>query len=143
MAKRKPKKSDFYKLRNKLGISIEQTAELCGVTERSIQNWDSKGAPLMATRLLWYYDSKNINYPGWRGWEFTREGVLRNKRLKVSITPDWLSKYELVINRFLDLKAEKEQLNGSWAYRMFQRFERLTAKIKRYVNSKKRLVRGW
>ncbi|WNV04074.1 hypothetical protein RP726_16880 [Candidatus Methylospira mobilis] len=92
MAKRKRKKSDFYKLRIKLGISLEKTAELCGVTERSVQNWDSKGAPLMATRLLWYYDSKKINYPEWRGWEFTRDGVLRNKRLKVNITPDWLNK---------------------------------------------------
>jgi len=68
MAKRKPKKSDFSKLRIKLGISVEKTAELCGVTERSVQNWDIKGTPLMATRILCYYDSKN-NYP-----EFKRRG---------------------------------------------------------------------
>lgn len=72
--KRKPRPSDFQRLRLRVSLSVEACAELCGVTVRTIQNWDAKGAPLIAMRLLHIYDRQDLGGHGseWRGWRFSR-----------------------------------------------------------------------
>jgi len=89
MAKKKAKKSEFYKLRAKLGISITATADLCGVTQRAVQLWDIKGAPLYATRLLHYWDKKRLSHPDWRGWHISSNGKLYGPN-RVQYTPEFL-----------------------------------------------------
>lgn len=63
---------EFYKLRNKLGLSSAQAAELCGVTERTIKNWDTKGAPVTAMRLLPFRDRYHVPFESREGFCFSR-----------------------------------------------------------------------
>ena len=70
------KKSDFYRLRSRLGLSTQAVAELCGVTPRSVQNWDKHGAPIMAVKLLTIWDRQYVGHPGWNGWMFSRGALM-------------------------------------------------------------------
>lgn len=91
--RRKPKPSSFQNLRLKVGLSQAAAADLCGVTVRTIRNWDVKGAPLMAMRLLHMYDRKSCSGigPDWSGFMFSR-GFLVNKRLGLRFSPRGLER---------------------------------------------------
>ena len=86
VTKKKPKPSAFQKLRLKVSLSIPDCAELCGVTVRTVRNWDAEGAPLIAMRFLHLYDRQDLagHGPGWQGFKFSR-GKLVCGRL--SFTP--------------------------------------------------------
>jgi hypothetical protein len=75
------KKPSFYHTRNKIIPNKEQAAELLGVTVKEIEEMDTKGAPVMAERLLLLWDRKHIAAPGWDGFVFSRGALIhKNKR---------------------------------------------------------------
>lgn len=77
-AKPSRKKSGFYHARsNRLGIGLQQCAELLAVDVDQVQQWDVTGHQL-AERYLLLWDKKTINHPGWEGWTFSR-GLLKYK----------------------------------------------------------------
>lgn len=79
MKGRKPK-SKFYHVRKKVGVNEVIAAEVLGVTVTKIKQWDIKGAPLMAERLLLLWDRKNVGVEGWDGWLFSRGALMYKKR---------------------------------------------------------------
>jgi DNA-binding transcriptional regulator YiaG len=81
-----PKPSSFKKLRLKVGLSVSACAELCGVTTRTVTNWDSKGSPLIAMRFLHIYDRDDLSGkgPGWDGWRFSRGKLCKGNKLAFS-----------------------------------------------------------
>jgi len=70
--------SDFYRLRLKTGLNEAKSAELCGVTQRSFRNWDIRGQPAMAERLLSLWNRKYVALPGWEGFCFSRSRLVLN-----------------------------------------------------------------
>jgi hypothetical protein len=72
------KRSNFYHVRRKVGLNVDRAAEVLGCTVEDIQDFDEKGAPPMAERLLLLWDRKYVGVEGWDGWLFSR-GVLMHK----------------------------------------------------------------
>lgn len=106
---RKPRLSEFQKLRVKLALSTEACAELCGVTVRTIQNWDRKGSPAIAMRFLHLYDRQDLAGHGedWRGFKFSR-GKLVCGRL--SFTPRNLKQVPHYVDVYNRLEGAKLRL---------------------------------
>jgi hypothetical protein len=105
--KRRKKPSEFHALRLKAGLAdTAKAAELCGVTARTVQNWDAKGAPETAMRLLQLYDRKDCAGagPGWSGFLFSR-GVLVNTRLKLRFSPERLALWPSTCDKLARLEA--------------------------------------
>jgi hypothetical protein len=75
----KKPKSSFYHVRRKVGLNKERAAEVLGISADEVEEYDNKGAPVMAERLLLLWDRKNIGVEGWDGWLFSR-GVLVHKK---------------------------------------------------------------
>jgi len=74
-------KSSFYHTRwHKVGLNVERTAEILGVTCDDILSFDEHGNPL-AEKYLILWDAKHINHDGWHGWTFS-QGCLVHKRLR-------------------------------------------------------------
>jgi hypothetical protein len=69
------KRSNFYHIRRKVGLNEERAAEVLGISMAKVQEYDNKGAPAMAERLLLLWDRKYVGIEGWDGWLFSR-GVL-------------------------------------------------------------------
>ncbi len=64
--------TDFYELRIKAGLtSRHDTAILCGVTPRTIRNWEKHKAPKAAISLI-LLSTGYIDWAGppWHGWRF-------------------------------------------------------------------------
>lgn len=105
---RKPKPSPFHRLRVKVGLADKaRCAELCGVTERTIENWDKKGAPFIAERLLHLYDKKDCGGvgPSWTGFLFSR-GRLVNTRHGLIFDGDRLKLWPSVLRQLERLEAQ-------------------------------------
>lgn len=83
---KKPKLSPFKKLRLRVALSVEDCADLAGVSVRTVQRWDIQGAPLIAHRLLEIYDRQDLSGHGsaWRGFRFSRGKLVCGK---LSFTP--------------------------------------------------------
>jgi DNA-binding transcriptional regulator YiaG len=75
--KKNQKKSDFAQFRGKFFLSIPKAAELFGVTERTVRNWDRDGAPAMAMKLAAVYRRDLSGYhPDWKGFTIGVNGKL-------------------------------------------------------------------
>lgn len=102
----------FKRLRLDAGLADKQkAAKTCGVTERTIENWDRKGAPPMAERLLLLLNRRECAGAGegWRGWLFSR-GALLNSRLKIRLTPERLALWPATCRRLDEAERELERL---------------------------------
>ncbi|WP_434130405.1 hypothetical protein [Methylocaldum sp. GT1BB] len=55
---RRKRNSEFYRLRGYLFLDIPTAARWFEVTERTIRNWDQKGAPRLVMRLLQEQDRR-------------------------------------------------------------------------------------
>lgn len=77
MSKRRHR-SDFYRARVKTYLANDRRcAEFFGVTTRTVRNWDEKGAPLMAMRLLHLrFGDLSTVHPDWRGFRICENGKL-------------------------------------------------------------------
>lgn len=75
--RRHPKKTEFYKLRLKLGLSVESVSEMTGVTTHTVKNWDKNDSSDLAKAYLRLWDKKHLTAWGddWKGFYFSR-GVL-------------------------------------------------------------------
>lgn len=107
--RKKLKPSPFHVLRYQVGLGdLVQAAEFCGVTPRTIQNWDRKGAPFVAMRLLHLYDRKSCAGQGadWSGWMFSR-GLLINKRLGLRFCPRSLERLPYLQEVFSRLEGAR------------------------------------
>lgn len=107
--KRRRRLSAFYKLRLRVGLTQEQVAELCGVTVRTVQNWDIKGAPLVAQRLVHMHDRTSLagRGSGREGWAFER-GLLVNRRAGLRFGPRTLERLPYLME-FVD-RIERARL---------------------------------
>ncbi|WP_333877528.1 hypothetical protein [Methylobacter sp.] len=124
------KKPSFYHTRNKICPNNKQAAELLGVEVAQIEKMDKEGAPLMAERLLLFWDQKHINHPGWDGFIFSR-GVLIHKKKRWR--PEQLIQMRKDAERVYQLECEIHRLK-SWSGLM-----KLTKKLilKRLADTKK------
>jgi len=98
--------SEFYKLRRRLMISAEDAADLCGVTQRMIQNWDEKGAPVSAMRLLPFWGRYHVPFRGWENFCFSRDVLLYRGRER--FTPEYLIRDRERLERLRRLEMEKD-----------------------------------
>jgi hypothetical protein len=80
------KKSEFYRLRRKFFLTIPQAAIWFEVTERTIRNWDERGAPRLALRLLQERERRLSSWhPDWAGFKIGHNGKLYGpNRLQLS-----------------------------------------------------------
>jgi len=83
---RRKRKSEFYRLRRYLFLDIPTAAQWFEVTERTIRNWDQKGAPKLAMRLLQERERRLSSWhPDWHGFRIGRDGKLYGpNRLRLS-----------------------------------------------------------
>ncbi|TAN65961.1 MAG: hypothetical protein EPN17_15025 [Methylobacter sp.] len=101
------KKTDFYHTRNKICPNKKQAAELLGVDETEIERMDKEGAPVMAERLLRFWDRTYIACPGWDGWLFSRGALIhKNKRWR----PETLLQMRKDMEKVDQLETELKQL---------------------------------
>lgn len=105
---RRRKLSVFYKLRLRVGLDQERAAELCGVTTRTVQNWDTRGAPLVVERFLHMYDRTSLagRGPGWEGWAFER-GLLVHRRAGLRFGPRTLERLPYLFEVFERIERVK------------------------------------
>lgn len=69
--------SEFWRQRRKFYISTQAAAELFTVTERTIRNWDRRGAPAWAMRELLIRDRcLGGIHPAWQGFRIGWNGKL-------------------------------------------------------------------
>lgn len=106
--KRKRKLSAFCKLRLKVGLDQARCADFCGVTVRTVQNWDLRGAPFAVERLLHMYDRQCLagQGPGWAGWRFER-GSLVNRRAGLRFGPRTLERLPYLFEVFARFERVK------------------------------------
>jgi hypothetical protein len=80
------KKSEFYRLRRKFFLTIPQAAAWFEVTERTIRNWDERGAPKLAMRLMQERERRLSSWhPDWAGFKLGYNGKLYGpNRLQLS-----------------------------------------------------------
>ncbi len=96
------KKTSFYHTRwNKVKVNYE-------VDE--VKDFDERGAPPMAEKLLLLWDHKRVNVEGWDGFIFSR-GVLKFKNYRWG--PDTIIRFRDQSNELDRLKAEVAYLK-SW-----------------------------
>jgi len=112
MATKHGKKSEFKRLREKVGLSRQGDAEkYLEISRRTLQRWDKKGAPAYAMRLLHLYDRRDCAGmgPGWEGFRFSR-GRLIHTREKLIFTPERLKLWPGICEKLgrLELEAEKK-----------------------------------
>lgn len=115
----KRKKSDFLKWRERHGVALDQAAEWFAVCGRTIRNWDLKGAPPLAMRLIALAGRRDLSgfHPSWKGWIISHTGkmhgpggvVIPGPRNLVSIL-DALRDYELL--RSSIERQERERLEA-------------------------------
>jgi hypothetical protein len=124
------KKSTFYHLRLKrVCLNEERTAEVLGVSVEDVLRWDIEGAPLMAERLLFLWDKKNVGHEGWNGFYFTR-GVLVYKKLRWR--PEHLMKHQEYIELIGKLESEIIGLK-SWRGMKFAIVKEIKKRLTRFL----------
>lgn len=107
---KKVKRSAFYKLRHQVGLDRAAAADLCGVTERTISNWDVLGAPIIAMKLLHRYDRQDLSgIDGWKGWRFSRGALVKGKMRFLPHTLENLPYVFDVFNRFEAARIRYQQ----------------------------------
>jgi hypothetical protein len=97
------RRSDFFRLRTRLGLSPEQTAELCGVSCHAVDRWDRTGAPQLVMRYLLLWDRKYVGYQGWDGFCFSRGKLLYRGKLLAGA--EQLRDYPALLERMRVLEA--------------------------------------
>jgi transcriptional regulator with XRE-family HTH domain len=99
-------RSAFYRLRTALGLKREAVAELCGVSLRTITNWDRDGAPETAMAVL-RLSSRDLGafHPDWRGFTIGRNGKLYGPD-RLQISAEHLRHYPAFIRQLERLEAE-------------------------------------
>ena len=71
------KQCEFKRIRRQRRISTKDAARLFEVTERTIRNWDRRGAPRLAMRLLCEVEGRlDALHPDWKGWTISTNGKL-------------------------------------------------------------------
>lgn len=104
------KKSAFTTARLEAGLANnKKCAEFLGVTTRTVQNWDKKGAPAMAMRLLslWNRWDCTAHGPEWAGFRFSR-GRLVNAKAGLIFTPERLLIWPSTCKRLAELERERQ-----------------------------------
>jgi hypothetical protein len=72
------KLSEFGRLRRKYRLSLDDCAELFGVTTRTIRNWDYREPkPLILDRLRQRDRHLSALHPAWTGFKIDLKGKLR------------------------------------------------------------------
>jgi hypothetical protein len=97
---RKPKKSEFQKLRFQLGLSEVQCSEVLGVELEMVQLWDlGDNAPDLALRFLKLYYRQDLSGHGqdWRGFRFSRGKLIFGR---LSFNPRSLRQFPLYVEVF-------------------------------------------
>ena len=83
-AVRKPKQSDFFKLRRKMGLSDAKCLEVLGIDLDTLQLWDlGENAPSLALRFLKLYDRQDLSGHGeeWKGFRFSRGRLVCGRQI--------------------------------------------------------------
>jgi hypothetical protein len=84
---------EFHELRHRAGyLDNRKLAELCEVTERTVQNWERVGPPASVTKLLQVI-ARDLEWlgPDWRGYRFWNGELLGPNRER--ITPGMIRAY--------------------------------------------------
>ena len=106
---RNPVKPGVFKnLRQRVMLTQEACAELCGVTKRTIRNWETHGAPEMALKFLHMYDRQDCSSHGsaWRGFKFSKGKLICGK---LSFTPKNLKTVPYYVDVFNRVQAAKHR----------------------------------
>ena len=110
MGKRRRKDTDFHRLRMQAGLGDKQKcAELIGVTERTIANYDRQDSPTWAKKILHLYNTRDLAgiAPEWQGFTLSR-GKLVNQRLKISLSAESLRHWPAIMEKLQRLEAKEK-----------------------------------
>lgn len=96
----RPKKSEFLKIREKRGLSVQAAADLFEVTPRTVRNWDRKGAPKLVMRLFWGMDGRlECLDPRWKGFKIGVDGKLRGPNGFVATSENLSHWQDILVHR--------------------------------------------
>lgn len=90
----------------KCGLSIEETAELCFKSVRTITEWDDgKPIPPECKRLMKIYSGRDLEplHEDWRGWQIKKRELITPNGW--SLTPDRV----ITGNALLEINAEDDR----------------------------------
>jgi transcriptional regulator with XRE-family HTH domain len=121
-------RSPFYTLRTALGLKRDDVAELCGVSLRTITNWDRDNAPAMAMTIL-RLSSRDLGafHPDWRGFTIGRNGKLYGPE-RLQLSAEHLRHYPAFLRQLERLEAE--------AHRQKQSAPSLSDTLKGWIKAK-------
>lgn len=100
--------------RKRYGVSIPDAAQLFGVTEKTVRNWDKREAPTLALRMcdIFQRDLSGL-HSTWRGISIRPDGKLYivgamvgSRSGTVGLTADHIRNYPAAINRLHQLEND-------------------------------------
>lgn len=110
MGKQRRKNTEFHRLRMAAGLGDKtKCAELIGVTERTIANYNRKDSPTWAKRIIQLYNLRDLAgiAPEWQGFTFSR-GKLVNAKLKINLAPESLRHWPTIMEKLQRLEAKEQ-----------------------------------
>ena len=106
-------KTKFQQFRKRHNLSVSAAAQLFGVTERSVRNWDQREAPLLVMRMVQIFERDLSGlHPTWKGISIRPDGklylgaMIGSRSGNVGLTADHLRNYPAAINRLHQLEND-------------------------------------
>lgn len=107
-------RTKFQQWRKRYGVSIPDAAQLFGVTEKTIRNWDKREAPLLALRMVQIFERDLSGlHSTWKGISIRPDGKLYivgamvgSRSGTVGLTADHIRNYPAAINRLNQMEND-------------------------------------
>jgi DNA-binding XRE family transcriptional regulator len=106
-------KTKFQQWRKRYAVSIPDAAQLFGVTEKTVRNWDKREAPLLALRMVQIFE-RDLGglHPTFRGISIRPDGklylgaMIGSRSGNVGLSAEHLRQYPAAINRLHQLEND-------------------------------------
>ena len=107
-------RTKFAQFRKRHNLSVPEAAQLFGVTERSVRNWDQREAPPMVLRMIQIFERDLSGlHSTWKGISIRPDGKLYivgamvgSRSGTVGLTADHIRNYPAAINRLHQLEND-------------------------------------
>ena len=107
-------RTKWQQWRKRYGVSIPDAAQLFGVTEKTVRNWDKREAPLLALRMVQIFERDLSGlHSTWKGISIRPDGKLYivgamvgSRSGTVGLTADHIRNYPAAINRLHQLEND-------------------------------------
>lgn len=107
-------RTKFQQWRKRHNVSVPEAAQLFGVTERSVRNWDQREAPPMVMRIVQIFERDLSGlHSSFKGISIRPDGKLYivgamvgSRSGTVGLTADHIRNYPAAINRLAQLEND-------------------------------------